>query len=379
MLTEKRILEKYSKFSSITEIKQLDIWGEEIEDIRIIERMKNLRILSLSSNRISSLAPLAGCTNLREIYLRNNNIYSYEELYHLRNMKNLKTLWLEGNPIAKDIFYINKVLNILPNLQYLDNKYLLINKVGRKRIFSEEQKQIKNQCDYNINRLNTNQKKILLRRVFSYFEPSNDAGGAYVETSNDGSLCQNKKNKCVNNGGCNNIKKVDLSEFKIKFNTKGKSAKKERKNFKKIKLKIKSDNRYINNLFNNYIIYNESTNGRKISDKKLTVDTQGNINKYIIKENNNTVQNSIIQQQYLSEKKEFKVKKITFFGNKRKNLYNNEYKCRNDEKISININHYENNNNNLMKAVYSLVDKMNIQNLLSLKEVINQKLSTFNK
>ena len=369
MLTEKMILSKYPKYSSISKLKKLDIWGEEIEDISILSQMPNLQVLSLSSNKISSLSPLSSCLNLRRIFLRNNNIYSFEELYHLKNLSHLTALWLEDNPISKDIFYANKVAEILPNLQFLDNKNLLINKIEKKHIVPEEHKQIKNQYDLDTNLLKCNRKKILLRRVFSYLEPSNDGGG-YAETSNDTSLGQNKK-----------LKKVDLSELKLKFNTKGKSVKKERKLFKKIKLKIKSDNIHNNNLFNNFMMYNNYFgNGPRLSEKKLTVDTHPN-DKILMRENN-TVQNSIIQQNSSEskEKKEFKIKKISFFGNKRKNLYLYKYnKYKYNDKISININGYENDNKELMKAVYVLVDQMNLQNLLSLKEVINKKLSTFNK
>ena len=64
---------------------------------------------------------------MREIYLRNNNINSFDELYHLKPMSNLKFLWLEGNPICEDISYREKVLKILPQIISLDNKYYAFN------------------------------------------------------------------------------------------------------------------------------------------------------------------------------------------------------------------------------------------------------------
>ena len=57
MLTKELILSKYPKYSDIKEIKKLDIFGEDIKDISIISKMPNLEILSLSSNKISSLYP----------------------------------------------------------------------------------------------------------------------------------------------------------------------------------------------------------------------------------------------------------------------------------------------------------------------------------
>jgi hypothetical protein len=298
---------------------------------------------------------------LREIILRNNNIYSFDELYHLKNLPKLKELWLEGNPISNDSFYIKKVLNILPKLHTLDNKNILLYKSKQKRGQSEEQILIKNSCDYNANLANSNKKKkILLRRVFSYFEPSSEGGG-YIETSNDGSSVQ-KKHKIDNY----HVRGVDLSEFKIKFSTRMKSAKKGKKNFKKIKLKLKNNSRINTQINNNFIMYN----GPKISNRKLTVDT--NINSKPKKRENITVQNSITE---LKDQTDFKIKKFSLLGNK--DIPNMVYRYRNDDKISININNYENDNNNskMMKTVYSLVDKMNIQDLLNLKEVVDKKIS----
>ena len=369
MLTKENILSKYSKYSNISEITKLNIWGEDIEDISIISKMPNLEILSLSSNKISSLYPLSHCLNLREIYLRNNNIYSFEELYHLKKLPKLKVLWLEGNPISCDILYIEKVLNILPHLHNLDNKNMTLYKNMRKKGQSEEQKLIKNKYDLNANIIKSSKKKILLRRVFSYFEPSNDNG--IIETSNDISLGQNKNKK-----DNSNIKKVDLTEFKIKFSTKGKSARKERKNFKKIKLKIKNNNKY--NFGNNYMIDNYIGNVPKISDKKLTVDTNPNT-KPVIRDNI-IVQNSIVQQNNsdLKEQNDFFKNKKIIFGNK--NMYKNINNFKSDDKISMNINKYENNNNNnLMQAVNLLIDKMNIHDLLYLKEYINKRITILNK
>ena len=357
MLTKEFILSKYPKFSDISEIKKLNIWGEDLQDISIITKMPNLEILSLSSNQISSLSPLSACLNMREIYLRNNNISSFEELNNLRHLFNLKVLWLEGNPICEDIFYREKVLNLLPQVIYLDNKSRLLKREkpinSRKRMQSEEQTRKKNECDYDANISKSNRKKILLRRVFSYLDSTNDA--KMIETSNEISLNQNKKNnKCVLPN-----KKNDLSELKIIFNTKGNSDKKVNHIFRKLKLKIKKEehknNLYLgnNNLFNNYL-----GNAPRVSKKKLTVETNP-VNQTPmprIKERDSaTVQNSISIE--------------AFKGNMLRNV--------NNDKFTINNNCY--NSNYVMKAIYLLVDKMNVNDLISLKDAINQKISILTK
>ena len=343
MLTKEFILSKYPNITDITEIKKLNLYAEDLLDISLISKMPKIEVVSLSSNQISSLSPLTNCLNVREIYLRNNNIDSFKELTHLKHLMNLKVLWLEGNPICNDIYYREKVFNILPQVIFLDNKKRII-KRDRKRNKSE-QKQRKNEFDYDANISKSNRKKILLRRVFSYFDTTNDA--KINETPNDISVKQNIKHNNFMFGN----KKGDLSEFKILFSHKGNSKK---QLFKKLKLKIKNEQNNNNcfnnknNIFNNYL-----GNAPKISKRKLTVETNSRPMPLIV--DTTTVQNS-----------------ISIEGNKGnilKNILNEKY----------NINNNGNNNNYVMQAIYLLVDKMNVQDLMSLKCAINKKISISTK
>ena len=347
MLTKEFILSKYPNITDITEIKKLNLYAEDLLDVSLISKMPNIEVLSLSSNQISSLSPLTNCLNVREIYLRNNNIDSFKELDHLKHLLNLKVLWLEGNPICNDINYREKVFNILPQVIFLDNKKRIIKREranNRKRIQSE-QKQRKNEFDYDANISKSNRKKILLRRVFSYFDSTNEA--KINETPNDISVKQNIKHNNFIFGN----KRGDLSEFKILFSNKGNSKK---QLFKKLKLKIKKEqnnNKCFNNknnMFNNYL-----GNAPKISKRKLTVETNSRPIPLIV--DSPTVQNSISIEGYK--------------GNILKNITN--------EKYNININ--GNNNNYVMQAIYLLVDKMNVQDLMSLKYAINKKISILTK
>lgn len=385
MLTKEFILSKYPKYSNISEIKTLNIWGEDISDISILSKMPNIEILSASSNKISSLSPLSSCVNMREIYLRNNNINSFDELYHLKPMSNLKFLWLEGNPICEDISYREKVLKILPQIISLDNKSikngsLKHEKINhRKRIQSEDQRykknKNKNDFDYDANISRSNRKKILLRRVFSYMDSTNDvkendnnSNEISIKQSNNNTKNKNRKNS--HNYYFGN-KKWDLSELRMIFNTRGnwekevKEKEKEGKQmFKKLKLKIKKEEKknnvyaYNNNkIFNNYLVGVSN----KVSRKKLTVETNLiSMPRIKGRENNITVQNSISIETY------------------KKNLLKNISNINND-KFIINNNNNCQNGNYVMQAIYLLVDKMNVNELMSLKDTINQKISILMK
>ncbi len=347
MLTKEFILSKYPNITDITEIKKLNLYAEDLLDISLISKMPKIEVVSLSSNQISSLSPLTNCLNVREIYLRNNNIDSFKELTHLKHLMNLKVLWLEGNPICNDIYYREKVFNILPQVIFLDNKKRIIKRerINNRKRNQSEQKQRKNEFDYDANISKSNRKKILLRRVFSYFDSTNDA--KINETPNDISVKQNIKHNNFMFGN----KKGDLSEFKILFSHKGNSKK---QLFKKLKLKIKNEQNNNNcfnnknNMFNNYL-----GNAPKISKRKLTVETNSRPMPLIV--DTTTVQNS-----------------ISIEGNKGnilKNILNEKY----------NINNNGNNNNYVMQAIYLLVDKMNVQDLMSLKCAINKKISILTK
>lgn len=50
------------------------MWGNDIDSIQLVRQMKNLETVSLSHNHISTLRDLAYCTNIKELYIRKNNI-----------------------------------------------------------------------------------------------------------------------------------------------------------------------------------------------------------------------------------------------------------------------------------------------------------------
>jgi len=340
MLTRELIFSKNSKISDLSEITKLNIYAEDIEDISIISSMPKLEYLSLSSNNISSLSALCDCIYLREIYLRNNNISSFEELNHLRHLFNLKVLWLEGNPICDDDFYRKKVLNILPQIISLDNKSRILKRerANVKVRNQSEQKRARNGLDFNLKNISKSQrKKILMRRVFSYYNDEDDrTEKKEVETLNNISL---KNNNIKYNNYIYSNKKTDLSELKIRFNAKmhfnQKENDKNKKIYRKLKLKLKTEENKNNNI-HIHNIFNNINQMPKIGD------------------NNITVQNSIPTEG-----------KYNFF--------------RNVNKDKNHINNCFGNNNYVMKAIYLLVDKMNVNDLLSLKKVINNRISVLGK
>jgi len=109
------------KSDRIESIRNLNLWGSNIEDISIIEEMPSLEIVSLSVNKIRTLRPFANLANLRELYLRRNLISNLNEIKYLTDCQNLSVLWLSENPICDNPNYRAVVICVLPQLQKLDD------------------------------------------------------------------------------------------------------------------------------------------------------------------------------------------------------------------------------------------------------------------
>lgn len=134
-LTEHMVFNK-TRANSLSDVVNLNMWGYNLTDVSIIERMVNLEACSLSTNNITTLKQFSKCVNLKQLYLKQNNISDFRELDYLRNLKKLHTLWLDGNPITMHPDYRKKVFSILPNLRNLDENTV----THRDRSFSTSNK-----------------------------------------------------------------------------------------------------------------------------------------------------------------------------------------------------------------------------------------------
>jgi len=92
-------------------ISELRALFADVESIEGLQYCRNLEILSLTSNRISNLAPLKELTQLKRLYLTNNQISNIE---HISSLVNLEDLTLGVNHIS-DI----RPLTGLKNLKWL--------------------------------------------------------------------------------------------------------------------------------------------------------------------------------------------------------------------------------------------------------------------
>lgn len=119
-LTEEMVIAR-TKISDLSKIKRLNCWGSELVDVSLLRKIPNVEVLSLSINKINSLADFQFCKRLEELYIRQNDIRDINEVVYLQSLSNLKNLWLGENPCCNVEGYRLAVIKALPQLQKLDN------------------------------------------------------------------------------------------------------------------------------------------------------------------------------------------------------------------------------------------------------------------
>ncbi|XP_034243182.1 uncharacterized protein LOC117646395 isoform X3 [Thrips palmi] len=118
-LTEEMVVAR-TKQSDIGQVTKLNCWGSELSDVRLLRRMQNVEVLSLSVNKIRSLEDFQHCRNLVELFVRKNEIADLNQILYLQHLPKLRNLWLEENPCANEDEYRYTVLRALPSLKTLD-------------------------------------------------------------------------------------------------------------------------------------------------------------------------------------------------------------------------------------------------------------------
>jgi hypothetical protein len=127
VLSEELILQK-TRTDRLESVRNLNLWGCALNDLSILRRCPNLQSCVVSKNQIRNLRFFTENKQLRELFIRKNEIDDLSELVHLQGLPALTVLQLEGNPVVSresqggDAWqYRLKVLAMLPRLQRLDN------------------------------------------------------------------------------------------------------------------------------------------------------------------------------------------------------------------------------------------------------------------
>ena len=112
---EKILLEKYQSIDS------LSFSGCGLKHLENFPVFEDLARLDLSNNQIEKgLINLEHLQGIMQISLENNKIADIEEFKHLAGITSLISLMVEGNPIANQTNYREKLFELIPTLQVID-------------------------------------------------------------------------------------------------------------------------------------------------------------------------------------------------------------------------------------------------------------------
>ena len=170
-LTAEMIIKRARGNTDLSSIINLNFWGQSLGDISVLSHCTSLQSATFSQNYISSLKCFEGMIYLRELSLARNSINNLKEVRYLSTCPNLQKLWLKDNPICKLWDYRIQVINILPNLKFLDDEPITV-----------EERQIANSGFFNNNYEPSpsqyEQKRQNIRPPS--YDPFSDAGVKYV-------------------------------------------------------------------------------------------------------------------------------------------------------------------------------------------------------
>ncbi|CAG8704681.1 2215_t:CDS:2, partial [Racocetra fulgida] len=94
-----------------------------INELGGFENNMKLRVIDISNNNIKHIENIAHLENLEEFWASNNHLSDFEELSsQLSHLKKLTTVYFEGNPLQKEqqSLYRLKVKTHLPQLTQID-------------------------------------------------------------------------------------------------------------------------------------------------------------------------------------------------------------------------------------------------------------------
>ena len=133
-----------SKTNDPLRVNSVMLWGMGIEDISCLSMFPNLKIVSLTDNRIQNLQVFRSMEKLEEVYIRKNFISDVSEIGALSGHRNLRRVWVSENPFCLSLpNYRSSVLGFIPHIVVLDE-----NPVGPEERINTQMANIKERGEY---------------------------------------------------------------------------------------------------------------------------------------------------------------------------------------------------------------------------------------
>ncbi len=112
-----------SPLRDVPQLEELYVSHNALENLEGLEGNPNLTIIDISNNRVKSFRGIGGLKKLEEVWASYNEMSDFADVEReLADKKDLKTVYLEGNPLQlrQPALYRNKVRLALPQLEQID-------------------------------------------------------------------------------------------------------------------------------------------------------------------------------------------------------------------------------------------------------------------
>ncbi|CEP00700.1 unnamed protein product (mitochondrion) [Plasmodiophora brassicae] len=120
-------ISRIENLDPLTNLVSLDLSNNRIGVLGNLQALHRLRSVNVACNRITDIdASVGDLHNLEELDLGRNFIAQLSALAPLARLPGLRSLVLEGNPICSDRHYRHRTVSLLPQLQALDGRPVLV-------------------------------------------------------------------------------------------------------------------------------------------------------------------------------------------------------------------------------------------------------------
>lgn len=120
--------------SSLKNLEEVYVSHNAITSLEGLESNTSLKIIDFSNNQVSKLEHLSTLSNLEELWASNNQLESFDEVEReLKGKGTLQTVYFEGNPLQRKgpAVYRNKVRLAIPHITKIDaSKFFFFSTMG---------------------------------------------------------------------------------------------------------------------------------------------------------------------------------------------------------------------------------------------------------
>ncbi len=113
-------IKKVQGLDALAGLEELYLSQNFIEVMEGLDHLPKLKTLDMAKNKIKKIGGVEKTTALEELWLNENQVGELADIEGIGFLQHIVTIYLEGNPVAKLAEYRIKVLQIFPKIQQID-------------------------------------------------------------------------------------------------------------------------------------------------------------------------------------------------------------------------------------------------------------------